>query len=238
MSKTRDWIYDEFRQVGTDYSQEATAGGYDNQMKEFRDYDLEAKSMIDKLGIPNPKDLVAADLGCGTGAFSIHAAKYLKKIYAVDVSDEMLNIAKSKAQEFKIANIEFCKSGFLQFRLEEKIDLVLSKWAFHHLPDFWKQAALLNINKSLKKGGLFVLTDWVFTFEADYEDKIDSLLSSLSKDFDEAFIKECEIHIRDEYSTYDWILRGMIERAGFTIEKSDASDPLASEYFCRKTKCF
>ncbi|MBN2369344.1 MAG: hypothetical protein JXO72_02535 [Vicinamibacteria bacterium] len=29
---------------------------------------------------------------------------------------------------------------------------------------------------------------------------------------------DAEKHIRDEYSTLDWILFGMIERAGFTVD--------------------
>ncbi len=195
-------------------------------------------AFIDKLGDSEPKKLTAIDIGCGTGAFSIHASKYLGKIYAVDVSEEMLEVAKSKANTKGIGNIEFCNSGFLDFQPEVTADVVYSKWAFHHLPDYWKQAALLNINKMLKSGGIFYLADFVFEFDHDFKKNTDALLEKLSKDFTKDFIEETKVHIREEYSTFDWILQGLIERAGFNIEHSNTEDSLASEYFCRKINQF
>ncbi len=232
----KDWFYNEFNHVGIDYSQKNTAIIYDAQMESFRDYANEAEQFIEKLNVDTPEELSAVDIGCGTGAFAVHAAKYLKKVHAVDVSEEMLNIARSKAKSLKIYNIEFHHSGFLQFQADEEVDVVFSKWAFHHLPDYWKQAALFNINKMLKIGGLFLLTDIVFKFDLEFENNTDNLLCKLSEKFDRSFIEETKTHIREEYSTFDWILHGLIERAGFTIERMDASDFLASEYFCRKSR--
>ncbi len=232
----KDWIYDESNHVGVDYSQKDNVSIYDDQMESFRDYENEAKIFIEKIGVSEPKNLTAIDMGCGTGAFSIHASKYLKKIYAVDVSEEMLKIAKSKAKMNKIDNIDFYNSGFLQFQPTEKIDIIHTKWAFHHLPDYWKQAGLLNMNKMLKPGGVLFLTDFVFKFDPDYEKNTDALLEELAKDFSKDFVEETKEHIRDEYSTFDWILQGLIERAGFNIEKVNTEDSLASEYFCRKIK--
>ncbi len=234
----KNWMYDESSHVGVDYSQKDNATIYDIQMESFRDYENEARIFIEKSGVPDPKEATAIDIGCGTGAFSIHAAKYLKKIYAVDVSGEMLKIAKAKAKADGIENIEFCNSGFLRFQPNEKADIVFSKWALHHLPDYWKQAALLSINKMLKPDGILFLSDFIFKFDPDYEKNADALLDELSKDFSKDFIEETKVHIRDEYSTFDWILEGLIERAGFKIEMSDTKDCLASEYFCRKIKSF
>lgn len=232
----KDWFYDEFHHVGVDYSQQEQAGIYDGQMERFRDYDTEAKLFVEKLGAADPKELTVVDIGCGTGAFSIHAAKYFKNVYAVDVSQEMLKIAEAKAEKRGIDNIEFCNAGFLQFQLNTQADVVFSKWAFHHLPDYWKQAALFNINSRLKMGGIFLLTDLVFRYDPDYEKNTDMMLEEMSNNFSAAFVEETKIHIRDEYSTFDWILRGLLERAGFHIERVNAEDPLASEYFCRKSR--
>jgi ubiquinone/menaquinone biosynthesis C-methylase UbiE len=230
----KEWMYDEFTHVGVDYSQQDQADLYDDQMERFRDYDAEAKAFVETMGTPHPEALTVVDLGCGTGAFSIHAAQYLKKVYAVDVSEAMLAIAQSKATAKGIHNIEFCHAGFLQFQVSTPVDVVFSKWAFHHLPDYWKQAALFNINRMLKMDGVFMLTDLVFRYDPDYEQTIDAMIHDLSKNFDEAFIQETRVHIRDEYSTFDWILRGLIERAGFSLEHVNAEDMLASEYICRK----
>lgn len=230
----KDWFYNEFKHVGVDYSQSGNVVIYDDQMERFRDYDNEAKAFIEKLGVPDPEKLTAVDIGCGTGAFSIHASKYFYRILAVDVSEEMLRIAKSKANNGGIENIDFFHSGFLRFQPDDKVDVVFSKWAFHHLPDFWKQAALLNINKMLKHGGIFFLTDVVFQFDPDFEKRTDELIDELSNDFSKEFVAETKMHIKDEYSTFDWILQGMIERAGFDIESIRKENWLSSEYFCRK----
>lgn len=234
----KDWIYDESTHVGVDYSQKDNAHRYDDQMERFRDYENEVKIVIEKLDVSEPNNLTVIDMGCGTGAFSIHASKFFKKIDAVDVSEQMLKIAKSKANLKKIDNIDFYHSGLLQFQPKEKVDLVFSKWTLHHLPDYWKQAALLNMNSMLKPEGILFLSDVVFKFDPDFEKYIDGLLNQLSNDFSKDFVDETKVHIKDEYSTFNWILKGLIQRAGFSIEKSDTQDCLASEYLCRKVKTF
>jgi ubiquinone/menaquinone biosynthesis C-methylase UbiE len=233
-----DWIYDEFHHVGVDYSQKGNVHDYDHQMERFRDYDQEAKEFLEKLDVSHPQELTVVDLGCGTGAFALHAAQYFKHIYAVDVSQEMLHIVSSKAKNRHIENIEFCHSGFLRFHPTEPVDIIHTKWAFHHLPDYWKQAGLLNMNNMLKPGGILFLSDLVFTFDPDYKTTIETFLCELSQDFSNAFVEETKTHIREEYSTFDWILQGFIERAGFNIEHSYTDDRLASEYFCRKITSF
>ncbi len=64
------------------------------------------------------------------------------------------------------------------------------------------------------------------------------MLTDLLKKHDEDFVEECKTHIKEEYSTFDWILRGMIERAGFSIERVEQDDNLADEYLCKKIKSF
>lgn len=231
----KDWIYDEFNQVGVDYSKTTKVNEYDNEMESFRNYAREAKEFVEKLNVSNSNELVVADIGCGTGAFSLHASKYFKKIYAVDVSNEMLYKASTKAKVEHIENIEFVNSGFLQFDPTEQIDIIYTKWAFHHLPDYWKQAALLNINRALKLGGVLFISDVVFKFDPNYETNIDSLISNISNELGEEMAEETKVHIKDEYSTFDWIIQGFLERAGFEIQISDTNNILTTEYLCRKT---
>lgn len=234
----KDWMYNEFNQVGVDYSKSDTANGYDGEMESFRDYEKEVEAFLEKLNISNPGELIVIDIGCGTGAFSIYAAKHFKQIHAVDVSEEMLKVASAKAAKKNIGNIEFHNSGFLQFQPKAKADIVNTKWAFHHLPDYWKQVGLLNMNKMLKLGGILFMSDVVFKFDPEYESNTDTLISQLSNDFSEEFIKGVKIHIRDEYSTFDWVLQGLIERAGFSIDHMNTDDVLENEYICRKVHSF
>lgn len=233
-----NWTYNEFKHCGVDYSDIKQAEIYDEQHQKFRDYEKEVIDLLHDLSLDNPKDLTLIDLACGTGATTIHAARFFKKIFAVDVSEVMIKQAKRKAEKGNISNIDFIQSGFLTYEHKaEPVDIVLTKAALHHLPDFWKQIALLRINKMLKMGGVFYLFDVVFHFPPqEYIEKINHFISVFEKSAGEKFKEEVETHIRDEYSTFSWIMEGMMERAGFEIEKSRTSDGFVTEYFCKKVK--
>ena len=67
------------------------------------------------------KSDILLDYGCGTGTISIEIANHVKEIRAIDISNKMLDIAKRKACEHNIKNIDFIqttdriKSLFLWF---------------------------------------------------------------------------------------------------------------------------
>ncbi|MBN2326689.1 MAG: methyltransferase domain-containing protein [Candidatus Omnitrophica bacterium] len=233
------WIYDEFKHCGVDYSQIQQAEKYDDRHRKFRDFEKEFKGMIDFLELQDASDMTLIDLGCGTGAATIFAADCFKAVYAVDVSDVMIEQAKKKLGPAD-RNVHFVNAGFLSYNHKgEQADIVMSKAAFHHLPDFWKQIALLRMNKMLKLGGLLYIHDVVFHFvPQEYADRIEAWISGLGESAGEAFIREIETHIRDEFSTFHWILAGMIERAGFAIEKHKSDDAFLAEYACRKIREF
>ena len=44
----KDWMYNEFNQVGVDYSKTDTANEYDGEMESFRDYEQEVDVFIEK----------------------------------------------------------------------------------------------------------------------------------------------------------------------------------------------
>jgi ubiquinone/menaquinone biosynthesis C-methylase UbiE len=232
-----NWMYNEFKHCGVDYSDINQAAEYDKKHNKFRDYEKEASYFINELSLQNSKDLTLIDLGCGTGAFSINAAKYFKKIYAVDVAEAMIQQAKQKL-DTQINNISFINAGFLSYEHnEEPVDIVMTSAALHHLPDFWKQIALTRINKMLKQNGLFYLFDIVFQFEPiDYERKINEYILDFATKAGKDFKTEVETHIRDEYSTFDWIMKGLITNAGFKIERSKSNDGFSTEYICVKDR--
>ena len=89
----------------------------------------------------------------------------------------------------------------------------------------------------IKIGGILYIFDVVFNFEAtDYKDKIDEWISVFEKKAGKEFKMEVETHIRDEYSTFKWILDGMIEKAGFKIENCRSNDGFMTEYHCIKVE--
>ncbi|HAR64344.1 MAG TPA: class I SAM-dependent methyltransferase [Candidatus Margulisbacteria bacterium] len=230
------WIYNEFKHCGVDYADVKQAENYDNQHQKFRNYEQELIGMIEFLSLQNTQEMTLIDLGCGTGATAILASAKFKRIYAVDVSEVMINQAKTKMAT--INNIEFINSGFLSYEHKaEPADIVLTKAAFHHLPDFWKQIALINMNKMLKLGGILYIFDIVFHFEpTEYKNKINDWVTGFEIKAGKEFRTEVETHIRDEFSTFNWVMEGMLKKAGFIIEKSRTSDGFITEYFCKKVE--
>ena len=45
---------------------------------------------------------------------------------------------------------------------------------------------------------------------------------------------ESETHVRDEYSTCDWIMEALLERAGFRVQTADYHDEFLASYLCTK----
>ena len=53
---------------------------------------------------------VAADLGCGSGYFTVPLSRRVKKVYGIDVQKEMLNFLEDKVKRLKIKNVELVLS--------------------------------------------------------------------------------------------------------------------------------
>jgi cyclopropane fatty-acyl-phospholipid synthase-like methyltransferase len=222
------------RHSGVDYSDPAQVAVYDQRHRKFRDYRKDAEAVVSLLEL-NPGHTVV-DMGCGTGAFALNAAPLVKTVFAVDVSKAMLEYCKQLAAQRSLPNIVFRHGGFLTYEHDaDPVDAVVSTAVLHHLPDFWKYLGLLRIHRLLKPGGRFYLFDIVFPgSEQDIRRPIESWIGSLKKKVGPEFAAEAETHIRDEFSTYDWILEGMLTRAGFRIERVSRDEGFGSAYLCRK----
>jgi hypothetical protein len=66
--------------------------------------------------------------------------------------------------------------------------------------------------------------------------KIDNWINGFEEFAGKELRSEVETHIRDEFSTFNWIIEGMFKRAGFEIDKTRSSDGFVTEYLCRKSK--
>jgi ubiquinone/menaquinone biosynthesis C-methylase UbiE len=120
----------------------------------FTDKEYSAKLLEN---IPDDFSGRILDIPAGTGILTCE--KYLKMKYAeivcMDYSKDMLDIAKKRFEDKNINNIE-CKQGDvgnIPFA-EETFDMVLSMNGFHAFPD--KEKAFFEINRVLKKDGLFI----------------------------------------------------------------------------------
>ncbi|MDY6857482.1 MAG: class I SAM-dependent methyltransferase [Thermodesulfobacteriota bacterium] len=61
---------------------------------------------------------------------------------------------------FDRLNVEFYHAGFLTYEhASQPVDAVVTTFAFHLLPDFWKGIALKRLNSMLKPGGKLYIHD-------------------------------------------------------------------------------
>jgi cyclopropane fatty-acyl-phospholipid synthase-like methyltransferase len=166
------------------------------------------------------------------GAFVIPAARVCRKVFAVDISQAMLDRCAEKASAAGLRNIEVCCAGFLTYEhKKDPVDAIISVAALHHLPDFWKAVALKRMYHMLKPGGKLFLFDVVFSFPVEsYQSELDNWVNGMRRQAGQAMAEETVIHIRDEYSTFDWVMDGMIERAGFRTEQKLSDFPRCLTY--------
>jgi len=229
-----NWRYNELKPCGVNYNSVLCALSYDVHHGKFRDYQEESKQIIALLGLNTDQTVI--DMGCGTGVFAVHAAKHSRKVYAVDVSKAMLRCARRKAKKAKLDNIEFHRAGFLTYEHKaEPVDAIVSTAVLHHLSDFWKLTGLRRLARMLKTGGRLYLFDVVFSFNIDdYESRLNQWIKSTAERIGSTFAEEVKIHIREEYSTFDWIMEGMLKQAGFVIEKENYTRDLMAAYLCTR----
>ena len=71
------WTYNEFVQIGTDFTDIKKVETYDNMMLKFRNYKQEVELIFKTLNIDSNDTLL--EIGTGTGHFAIEAAKKCKK---------------------------------------------------------------------------------------------------------------------------------------------------------------
>ncbi len=230
--ETPAWQYHEPDHPGADF--DALAEIYDQDMQKHRDVQTEIAEILDFLDLRPDQSIL--EIGTGTGEFALAAARHCRKVYAVDLSPGMLRYAGKKAALRAIGNVEFLPGGFLTYQHRgTPPDAVVTQIALHHLPDFWKQIALLRISDMLKEGGKFCLRDVVYSFNPRTLEKFFSdFISKVSEKSGPEATAPISDHIRKEYSTMDWIMQGMIERAGFEVEKAEYSSGFFGLYLCTK----
>ncbi len=121
---------------------------------------LPPDEIVKKLKIENTESV--ADIGCGTGYFTIPFAKEIGKkgmVYAVDINPMMLQETKRRTEEENLTNVKVIQSSENNFMLKDNaVDIVFTSTVFHEVDS--PEKFLDECRRVLKKGGRLIILDW------------------------------------------------------------------------------
>jgi ubiquinone/menaquinone biosynthesis C-methylase UbiE len=99
----------------------------------------------------------ALEIGCGTGAFARLLAKRSKRVVALDLSSEMIRVARSRSSQFD--NLEFQLADAMTWNFPQShFDFICSIATLHHVQ---QRELFVKIKDTLKPGGILVVLDLV-----------------------------------------------------------------------------
>ena len=104
------------------------------------------------------------DLGCGTGALAVRAARRGAIVKGIDINPEMLAIARRRVRDEQLeGRVELAEQGVAELDEEEErsYDAVTSGLCFSELSDDELRYTLDQVARVLKPGGLLLVADEV-----------------------------------------------------------------------------
>jgi ubiquinone/menaquinone biosynthesis C-methylase UbiE len=191
-----------------------------------------ATAMAASLGCGNPTALAqleagqtVLDLGSGGGIDVFLSAKRVGpagKVYGLDMTDEMLALARENQQKAGITNVEFLKGTIEDIPLPERsVDVIISNCVINLSID--KDAVFREAFRVLRPGGTFAVSDIVSSGDVpdDIRKNVEQWAGCIAGALD-----------RDDYAA-------RLQRAGFaevTVEPWRAYDEHFASAFIRARK--
>jgi putative AdoMet-dependent methyltransferase len=145
------------------------ASNYDKQLSPSKGYPFEGYNeviLFVQSFIKISKNTKILDIGIGTGKLSKSLYEKNAKIYGVDFSKKMINIAKSKMPNGIFEVFDF-KNGLPERFQKNKFDFIISSYALHHLNDVEKVNLLNNCKSLIKYTGAIIIADIAFKNKID-----------------------------------------------------------------------
>jgi arsenite methyltransferase len=169
------------------------------------------------------------DLGSGGGEDVFLSAARVGpsgRVYGVDMTDEMLELARSRQREAGLGNVEFLKGTIEEVPLpDDSVDVIISNCVLNLSAD--KTAVFAEAARVLRPGGRFAVTDIVADADMDEETRRDMakwagcVAGALTEEEFRAGLEEAgfdEIEVRETHRVNDQagsaIIRATLGRSG------------------------
>lgn len=211
---------------------------YDELIYEDIDYDEISEKIISLSNENNIEFEDYLDLACGTGNVGVRVGKYFKNMYAVDLSNDMLNIAFEKFKQNKIKAKVICQD-MSELSLNHKFNLITSvlgstnyiteeedlfnyfKRVYDHLKD--DGLFIFDINSYYKLSEImgnniytYSSEDVFYTWENTFEDNIlNMFLTFFVKNENNLYERFEEEHFEKAYQEKD--IEDILNEIGFNI---------------------
>jgi len=144
------------------HSHQHNFGGAEHWAKVFDDPERDATQkpheVIQALALK--PDAIVADIGAGTGYFSVRFAHFVPqgRVYGVDIEPDMVKYLAERVQREKLDNVRAIAGAADDPRLPEKVDLIVMVDVYHHIAD--RTPYLKKLKDSLKPGGRVAIIDF------------------------------------------------------------------------------
>ena len=132
-----------------------------NSIKVLPFYNSMLQSLVFALPFKREDRVNILDLGCGTGnvAKSLLERFVNSSIMCVDLSENMLGLAKAKLKHYK--NVRYWLGDMHEFDYAGQYDAIVSSLVLHHFEDRDKEQLYGKIFNSLVAGGIFCNADFI-----------------------------------------------------------------------------
>jgi len=228
----KPWWLDERSHAGAEHLDERYVSGYDRKAGFDPTEDLD---VLQRHGLAS--DSVVVDLGAGTGGFALAVAGLCRHVVAVDVSPAMTAAIRGRVTELGLDNVSVVDGRLLSYEHHgQPADVIFTRNALHQLPDFWKAIALDRMASMLRPGGILRLRDLVYDFApAEADVRIEAWMSGAVTDPALGWTAdELAEHVRGEFSTYSWVLEGMLDKTSFDIVDRTFRRSAYGTYTCKR----
>jgi SAM-dependent methyltransferase len=118
----------------------------------------EPARVLEAVGLKRNMDVV--DLCCGDGWFTWEMAKVARRVLAIDIDRNMLDVARDRFIKAGTTNCELVEGDAYELTTlaGRLVDFVFMANAFHGVPDQPRLAQA--VHKTLKSGGRFAVVNW------------------------------------------------------------------------------